>query len=907
MVYNFTATDQLSPVLQAQAQALQQLAASSTLVQQSLNGVLALSQQLANAQQQTTAALSQVVAGLGQTTAALTTHTTAQGQAAAAVAQTGTALQAAFAVAGGIGIATSIRQVVGELREFVSASVQLAARRESLVASFRGVTGSAGAARDQLRFLREEATRTSSDFDTLASSYRNITAASRGTRIEGAATQTVFQGIIEAGRVLGLSQAEVGRALLAVEQIISKGKVSQEELRRQLGNALPGAAQIAARAFGVTTEELNKMVKEGISAEEFIARFGPQLRREFGPGLAAAAQTASATFARLGNEIKDISAGIGSEILKLLQPAASALDTFLRRTREARTQESDASADEVGGVPEGATDDEAAQIRRLGRLRRINANNAGVRQGAEEQAQQIRAGILARAAQAGRQQAANEDPGGQPGQTPFASQLAQVKQARQEVEQELALIQSVEKNAPQIFAGTGGELERQGARLVVIRAGLEAIAAIVAKTPGLAKELTPEFQAQFDALNKQYGLTLRLQEAAQARIDAEKQAERDRERAARQAEQNAEKAARDRETAIEQLGRLSGQLDFPTSEKATSGIADQAATIEARFPKDEQIQRQTEELRLRLEVRQALNDEVSASQDLFVGLKQQADATREASDAQEDFNKKLADAIALARAPREERPELRLRALAPGGVVTSDQESQLTLLTQIQRQRAHARAIEDIYRDLGRGIEQTLSSALDQAFTGGITSGRQAALLIAQGFARVASQLLTSLLTTFAEQASGAAAGSGLGGVLSAVVKIGLGLVAGSVGGSSGGSGAGASAGAGGQGFGSVFTSSAEGRVVTRPQLSLIGDDRAGFGEAVIPLSRNRAVPVEMRGGGRSQEPQTIMLQLVVNNDFKGSIDPRALRTTPPEIVSAIVKDISQDGVTRRIIMERAR
>ena len=50
---------------------------------------------------------------------------------------------------------------------------------------------------------------------------------------------------------------------LAISQMISKGKVSAEELRLQLAERMPGAVNIFAKAIGVTTSELDKMLQEG--------------------------------------------------------------------------------------------------------------------------------------------------------------------------------------------------------------------------------------------------------------------------------------------------------------------------------------------------------------------------------------------------------------------------------------------------------------------------------------------------------------------------------------------------------------------------------------------------------------------------------------------------------------------
>ena len=56
---------------------------------------------------------------------------------------------------------------------------------------------------------------------------------------------------------------ELGRGILALAQMASKGKVSMEELRQQLGESMVRAMAEVARGMGVTTEALIKMVENG--------------------------------------------------------------------------------------------------------------------------------------------------------------------------------------------------------------------------------------------------------------------------------------------------------------------------------------------------------------------------------------------------------------------------------------------------------------------------------------------------------------------------------------------------------------------------------------------------------------------------------------------------------------------
>jgi hypothetical protein len=90
--------------------------------------------------------------------------------------------------------------------------------------------------------------------------------------------------------------------------MISKGNVQAEELRQQLGERLPGAFQYAARAMGVTTQELNDMLENGeVLADDLLPKLADELDRTFGPNVAAAADSLKASLQRLSLEVEILS------------------------------------------------------------------------------------------------------------------------------------------------------------------------------------------------------------------------------------------------------------------------------------------------------------------------------------------------------------------------------------------------------------------------------------------------------------------------------------------------------------------------------------------------------------------------------------------------------------------------
>jgi tape measure domain-containing protein len=174
-------------------------------------------------------------------------------------------------------------------------------------------TGSAEAAARETQFLREESEKLGLQFATTSQQYAKLSAAAAGTTLQGQATRDIFLGIAKASTVLGLSADQAGGALNAIQQMISKGTVAAEELRGQLGERLPGAFQMAARALGVTTSELDKMLVKGeVTATRLLPALAVELEKTFGAQAQEAAQGLGAKINRLDNAFTDLKIAIGN-------------------------------------------------------------------------------------------------------------------------------------------------------------------------------------------------------------------------------------------------------------------------------------------------------------------------------------------------------------------------------------------------------------------------------------------------------------------------------------------------------------------------------------------------------------------------------------------------------------------
>ena len=81
----------------------------------------------------------------------------------------------------------------------------------------------------------------------------------------------VFKGFAAAILATGGNSEKLSGALLAASQVFSKGKVQAEELRGQIGERLPGAFTTFAQSIGVSSRDLDDMLRKGeVSTENFV-------------------------------------------------------------------------------------------------------------------------------------------------------------------------------------------------------------------------------------------------------------------------------------------------------------------------------------------------------------------------------------------------------------------------------------------------------------------------------------------------------------------------------------------------------------------------------------------------------------------------------------------------------------
>lgn len=207
----------------------------------------------------------------------------------------------------------------------MNAAIDSANKMNTIRRSLEFAAGGAKAGAQEFAFLSAEAKRLGFDLQSSAQGFAMLSAAAKGTALEGKGARDIFSSVSEAALTMGLSSDQTSGALMAIQQMISKGTVQSEELRGQLGERLPGAFQIAARAMGVTTGKLGDMLKAGeVMSDEFLPKFAAELHKTFGSSATKAAEEGRAAIGRFNNELKSTGAIIGEVAVSGLGTLAKA-------------------------------------------------------------------------------------------------------------------------------------------------------------------------------------------------------------------------------------------------------------------------------------------------------------------------------------------------------------------------------------------------------------------------------------------------------------------------------------------------------------------------------------------------------------------------------------------------------
>ena len=186
-----------------------------------------------------------------------------------------------------IGLGLGMASLVSNLKE---TAVKMSVAQQTLqnvsksTTEYEGTLGHANITlnryQENLKFVKELSQKYGQDLIVLTHEYAQFTAAADGCGMSLENQRVLYEALVRAAATFHMSEDKTSDMMIAVTQMMSKGKITAEELRRQLGNHLPGAFNLMAKAAGVSTGQLEKMMKNGNAiATELLPKFAVELNK----------------------------------------------------------------------------------------------------------------------------------------------------------------------------------------------------------------------------------------------------------------------------------------------------------------------------------------------------------------------------------------------------------------------------------------------------------------------------------------------------------------------------------------------------------------------------------------------------------------------------------------------------
>jgi tape measure domain-containing protein len=194
-------------------------------------------------------------------------------------------------ISGYVGLMAAIQGV----NQVLQASMQMQGAQSRLNVVTGGDASKTAA---EMAWVVKEADRLGIALDVLSGEWSKFAVAATASNFTIVEARKIFMSVAEAGRVLKLDSTSMSQAFLALTQMMSKGTIQMEELRQQLGEHIPGAFAMMAKAVGVSGAELTKMMEKGQLSSDYLLKFADTLDERYGKQLPNSLRSTQAEIGR---------------------------------------------------------------------------------------------------------------------------------------------------------------------------------------------------------------------------------------------------------------------------------------------------------------------------------------------------------------------------------------------------------------------------------------------------------------------------------------------------------------------------------------------------------------------------------------------------------------------------------
>jgi tape measure domain-containing protein len=207
--------------------------------------------------------------------------------------------------------------IVGQARQSISDTADYAAGLQRQRIALAGLTRGQGEYTQQLAVVEKLSKQFAIPQEVITRQYTKLAASVTGAGGSFKDAEKAFLGVAAGVRGTGGSLQDLESSLIATAQVFSKGKVSAEELRQQIGERLPGAFTLFAKSLDMTPQELDKALEDGKVSLQDFQKFSELLFDKYGKAAEAIVNSPAAAGERLAVELSKLRENVGSALVPI--------------------------------------------------------------------------------------------------------------------------------------------------------------------------------------------------------------------------------------------------------------------------------------------------------------------------------------------------------------------------------------------------------------------------------------------------------------------------------------------------------------------------------------------------------------------------------------------------------------
>lgn len=200
------------------------------------------------------------------------------------------------------------------LTDFPSKVGEAVAQLQTFRNTLQAITPNADEFQKSNQFILDTVNKYNTPLQSARDGFTNLYASMAPAGFKGDEIRNIFAGISQGAATFGMSADKVDRVNYAFAQMASKGQVMSEELKGQLGDVLPGAVAIFAKAAGFTgpnamvdfTKAMEAGRYKGEAMKQLLINVGIVMKDKFAKGAEGAAQNFQGQMNAMANATKNL-------------------------------------------------------------------------------------------------------------------------------------------------------------------------------------------------------------------------------------------------------------------------------------------------------------------------------------------------------------------------------------------------------------------------------------------------------------------------------------------------------------------------------------------------------------------------------------------------------------------------